>query len=132
MPSNRRPRPSSRRRSSAWTATCSSRSAAACWWRGTRRTRPTARTSAQGAKMKADISDLEARVAKAKTEVDGAMKALAGAYTEATATSFVELEAEQARARQRVLQIERALASNDELREKARAKLAAVQRHGVA
>jgi len=82
--------------------------------------------------MKADISDLEARVAKAKTEVDGAMKALAGAYTEATATSFVELEAEQARARQRVLQIERALASNDELREKARAKLAAVQRHGVA
>jgi len=72
---------------------------------------------AKGQKMRSDISELEARVAKAKKDVATAVDALAVAYSEGTGTALVELQAEEDQSQQRIQELERAIASNDDLYE---------------
>jgi len=69
----------------------------------------------KGQAMKGDISELEARVAKAQKDVKAAVVALTDAYSQGTGSALMELEAEEAQSRERMLEIERALASNNAL-----------------
>jgi len=75
---------------------------------------------AKGETMRGDISELEARAAKARRDVKAAVGALSSAYSEGTGTALAELEAEEALSRRRVLELERAIASNRDLEEERR------------